>query len=151
MEGEECEKAVKAAVVEAGYRQIDTAFLYNNHHDVTKALKSIFDSTTIKREDLFITSKISRKSHGYDAAMKEADFILKELELEYLDLLMVHNPKVEGIESDDPKTAEIRKGTYQAIEKLRDYGKVREVGVSKYTVNHLKDLFSYCKYKPVVN
>jgi len=151
IKGDDCYKAVKFAVINAGYRQIDTAFFYDNHKDISRALKEIFATTDIKRSDLFITSKISRMSHGYEKALEEADKIFKELELDYLDLLLIHNPFVEGLDKQDPKAAEVRLGTWKALEKLKDEGKVKDIGVSKYTVNHFKHLFAHCKHKPVIN
>ena len=106
-------EAVKTAV-RLGYRHIDTALLYNNQEAIGDALEELFRSGDVKREDLFITTKVaffppdatasniwvplsyhSENRHGYDNVIAGADLCLKKLRLEYVDMMLIHNPATE--------------------------------------------------------
>lgn len=124
LRGEQCTEVVKKAV-ELGYRHIDTADMYQNHLAIAAALKQ----TEIKRDKLFITSKIQSEDLEYKQLKKTADRLLSELELEYFDLLLIHwpSPKIPVEES------------LKAMKELKEAGKTKNVGVSNFTVPLLKE------------
>ena len=127
--------AVKAALSN-GYRMIDTAAVYKNEVGVGQAIKE-YD---IPREELFVTSKVWNDDQGYESTLQAFDESLEKLELDYLDLYLIHWP-VSGKYKD----------TWRALEKIYSEGKVRAIGVSNFHVHHLEDLLKDAKVKPVVN
>ncbi|WP_102027896.1 aldo/keto reductase [Salirhabdus sp. Marseille-P4669] len=133
--GFEVEQTVKTAL-NLGYRSIDTASFYENEEGVGKALSE----SGIKREDLFITTKVWNSQQGYDNTIKAFNESLEKLKLDYVDLYLVHWP-VPGKYKD----------TYRALEDLYEQGKVRAIGVSNFQIHHLEDLMNDAKIKPMVN
>jgi diketogulonate reductase-like aldo/keto reductase len=123
LQGEECERAVLSAL-KAGYNHIDTASAYDNHVNVSNAIKK----SGIEREKLFLTSKLwlAQMEDPIDAC-KQA---LEELETEYLDLYLIHWPD---------RDKNITKAL-QGMKKLKRDGLIRSIGVSNFTTNHLKDV-----------
>jgi len=119
-----------------GYRHIDTARIYNNESDVGTALRK----TGIKREDVFITTKLWNSDHGYENALRACDESLKRLGLKYLDLYLIHWP-----------VPETRNESWEALVQLLKDGKCRSIGVSNYTINHLTDLLEDTDVVPMVN
>ena len=109
----ECEKCVLDAL-EVGYRHIDTAQSYFNEEEVGKALKK----SGIKREDIFITSKVWIEHYGYEECKKSVYESLKKLGLEYIDLMLLHQPFADYY------------GAWRALEDLYEEGKIRAIGVS---------------------
>lgn len=134
-EGEEVENAVLAAL-ETGYRGIDTATLYANEIGVGKAIKA----SGIKREDLFLTSKIWNTDQGYESTFKAVETSLNKLQTDYLDLYLIHWPI--GQRSVE---------TWRAMEKLYEQGKLRAIGVSNFLIEHLLSLMGQTTIKPMVN
>ena len=133
--GRECKKAVKWAL-EAGYRHIDTASSYENEKDVGKALRN----SGIKREEVFITTKLWNGDQGYENALKAFDKSLKMLNLQYIDLYLIHWP-----------VQDKRKESWKALEKIYESGYCRSIGVSNYTIRHLQELFTYANVVPSLN
>ena len=133
--GRECKKAVSWAL-EAGYRHIDTASSYENEKEVGKAVRN----SGIKREDVFITTKLWNGDQGYENALKAFDKSLKTLNLQYIDLYLIHWP-----------VKDKRKESWKALEKIYESGYCRSIGVSNYTIDHLKELFTYMNIVPVLN
>jgi len=133
--GSECVNAVTWAL-EAGYRHIDTAKAYGNESEVGEAVRN----SGIKREDIFITTKLWNDDHGYESALKAFDKSLKTLNVDYIDLYLIHWP-VKGK----------RKDSWKAFEKIYESGYCRSIGVSNYQINHLEELFSYANVLPVIN
>ncbi|MEK5493326.1 aldo/keto reductase [Paenibacillus sp. FSL R7-0297] len=134
-EGQEVVDSVKAAI-KAGYRSIDTATVYGNEEGVGQAIRE----SGIAREELFITTKVWNNDQGYDSTLAAFDLSLSKLGLDYVDLYLVHWP--------------IRakyKDTWRALEKLYADGKVRAIGVSNFQIDHLEDLLTEAKVKPMVN
>jgi diketogulonate reductase-like aldo/keto reductase len=133
--GQTTVNAVKKAL-EVGYRSIDTAAIYKNEQSVGQAIKE----SGIKREDIFVTSKVWNDDQGYESTLKAFEDSLERLGFDYLDLYLIHWP-VKG------KYVE----TWKAMEKLYEEGKVRAIGVSNFHIHHLEELLSEAKHKPVVN
>ncbi|RKQ35895.1 aldo/keto reductase [Oceanobacillus halophilus] len=132
---EETVHSVKTAL-QHGYRHIDTASYYQNEEGVGKAIKE----SGIPREEIFVTSKVWNEQQGYENTLKAFDESLQKLDLDYLDLYLVHWP-VSGKYKD----------TWRALEKLYTDGKVRAIGVSNFQAYHLEDLLKDAKVKPVIN
>ncbi len=133
--GEETRQAVKTAL-EEGYRLIDTAAMYGNERDVGRAVKE----SPVSREEIFVTTKLWNSDHGYDRTLRAFDKSLQLLDMEYIDLYLIHWP-VEGL----------RKETWRAMEKLYNDGKCRAIGVSNYTISHLTELLDCADVPPTVN
>jgi diketogulonate reductase-like aldo/keto reductase len=133
--GGETELAVKTAL-DAGYRSIDTAAIYENEASVGKAIQA----SGIPREELFITTKLWNADQGYDTVLKAFDESMNKLQLESLDLYLIHWP-VAGryVES------------WKALEKLYQDGRVRAVGISNFQIHHIEDILAKCKVKPMLN
>jgi diketogulonate reductase-like aldo/keto reductase len=133
--GQATQKAVEYAL-KIGYRHVDTARIYNNESDVGTALRK----SGVKREDVFITTKLWNSDHGYETALKACDASLKRLGLKYLDLYLIHWP-----------VPETRNESWQALAQLLKDGKCRSIGVSNYTIQHLTDLLEDTDVVPMVN
>ena len=133
--GEVTQGAVEYAL-KVGYRHIDTARIYGNESDVGAALRK----SGIKREDMFITTKLWNSDQGYETALKACDDSLKRLGLKYLDLYLIHWP-----------VPEVRNESWDALTKLLKDGKCRSIGVSNYTIQHLTELLEDADVVPMVN
>ncbi len=133
--GKETEEAVLCAL-KTGYRLIDTAQIYGNEESVGKALHK----SGIKREEVFITTKLWNSDHGYKSAIVACEGSLKRLGLSYIDLYLIHWP-VTGLRNE----------TWKAMEALLEEGKCRAIGVSNYTIRHLDELLSGSSVVPAVN
>jgi len=150
--------SVKAAV-ELGYRHIDCAFVYGNEEEIGKALKELFDAGTVKREELFITSKLWNTFHSHDSVKKGLELSLQRLGLGYLDLFLIHWPIAfqEG-EAVFPKDEEDKilttdtdyLETWKGMEDLLDTGLVRSIGVSNFNLKQLQRLLDNCRVKPAM-
>lgn len=121
-----------------GYRHIDTAQYYKNESGLGEAIKA----SNIDREDLFITTKVWNSHHGYDKTLEAFEESLKRLQLDYIDLYLVHWPC--------PKFDKYVE-TYKALETLYKEKKVRAIGVCNFDIEHLERLFEECEIKPMVN
>jgi diketogulonate reductase-like aldo/keto reductase len=130
----ECERCVLDAV-EVGYRSIDTAQAYRNEEAVGRAIVKC----GVPRNELFITTKVWISNAGYDKAKVSIDESLKKLQMDYLDLLLIHQPFGDYY------------GTYRAMEDDYKAGKVRAIGVSNFYPDRLIDLVQFNKIVPAVN
>ncbi len=132
-------KAAYRAVLwalELGYTLIDTASLYGNEKEIGEAIKK----TKVLRDDMFITTKVWNNDQGYDSTLAAFDRSLKLLNLDYIDLYLIHRP-----------VAGLRRETWRALEKIYDIGRVRAIGVSNFTIRHLDDLKESLILMPSVN
>ena len=136
-EGKEVENAVRCAL-ENGYRLIDTAAAYSNEEGVGRAVKN----SGVSREDVFVTTKLWNDSHAYDAALRAFDDSLKKLDCDYIDLYLIHWPL--PTEGQFPEA-------WRALGKLYADQKVRAIGVSNFTPQHLEELKKTSDIIPAVN
>lgn len=130
----ETKRAVTDAI-EIGYRSIDTAQAYGNEEGVGEA---IYDSG-IKREEFFITTKISIENSGYEKAKISIEESLNKLKTDYIDLLLVHQPFGDYY------------GSYRAMEDAVREGKAKSIGVSNFLPDRFIDIQHFCEIKPVIN
>lgn len=130
--GNDCERSVAEAIC-AGYRLIDTAEAYGNEQQVGYGIKA----GGVDRSRLFLVTKVNFKSYAHTRATVENS--LKQLGTDYLDLVLLHWPFA------DYYTA------WRELEKLRDEGKIRAIGVSNFEPDRLVDLIAYNRVKPAVN
>ena len=121
----------------AGYRHIDTAAVYGNEEFVGKAIKD----SNIKREEIFLTTKVWNSDQGYESTLKAIKESLKRLAVDYIDLILIHWFK--GYDNS--------LSTYKALEELYKEGKVKAIGVSNYNVHHLQHLLDNAEITPMVN
>jgi diketogulonate reductase-like aldo/keto reductase len=119
--------------LECGYRLIDTASMYGNEREVGNAIKK----SKIPREEIFVTTKIWNSEQN--DPLKAFNNSLKKLNLDYLDLYLIHWPMSERIK------------TWKVFEKLLEEDKCKAIGVSNFTINHLKELFNHSNTIPMVN
>ena len=155
--------AIHYAVEECGYRQIDCAAFYGNQKIIGEAIKEILDKGEIKREDLFITSKVWNTKHREDLLIADCKKTLSELQLDYLDLFLMHWPVSFQQREDDEYMPKDEKGniilervdiidTWKAIEKCYDMGLAKHIGVSNFSIDQLERLKNAdVKYQPYCN
>jgi diketogulonate reductase-like aldo/keto reductase len=132
---QECKTAVKVAL-KSGYRHFDCAQVYRNEQFLGAAIKE----ADIKRTDVFITTKINVVNFGYERLLNSYDESLQKLQIDYVDLLLLHFP-VTGL----------RGKSWKALEKIYADKRAKSIGVSNYTIRHLEKLLSECQIKPAVN
>lgn len=133
--GEQTQSAVRDAL-SLGYRHIDTARIYGNERDVGIAVRE----SGVRRGEVFVTTKLWNDDQGYDSALRAFDTSMQRLDLEYIDLYLLHWPV--------PKK---RLESWRALEKLLHDGRVRAIGVSNFMVHHLEELLAHAKVVPAIN
>lgn len=134
-DGDEVIQAIKWAI-DAGYRSIDTASLYENEAGVGQAISE----SHVPREELFITTKVWNTDQGYESTLAAFNASLERLALDYVDLYLVHWP-----------VPEMYKETWKALEKIYNDGRAKAIGVSNFKKHHLEDLMADAEIKPMVN
>eukprot|EP00347_Sterkiella_histriomuscorum_P018858 403343902 len=134
-----------------GYKHLDSAAFYKNEKQVGEEVKRACQDFGYKREDIFVTSKVFNDMQGYELTKKSVEQSLVNFDLGYIDMMLIHFPGTEGLEKDDPKHLENRKGSWKALEEFVDAGLVKSIGVSNYRPNHIEELMEYSRIKPVVN
>jgi len=130
----ECERSVVDAI-QTGYSHIDTAASYQNEEAVGRGIKQ----SGVAREKLFITTKLWIQSNGYEGTIKAFENSLKRLQLDYIDLYLIHQPFGDVY------------GEWRAMEELYQQGKVRAIGVSNFHPDRIMDLMIHNKITPAVN
>ncbi|PSB10619.1 2,5-diketo-D-gluconic acid reductase [Pleurocapsa sp. CCALA 161] len=133
-DAEECERSVYEAI-RAGYRLIDTAAAYGNEEAVGKAIKK----SGVAREEIFVTTKLWIQDAGDQRAKKAFEKSLKKLQLDYLDLYLIHQPFGDVY------------GSWRAMEELYREGRIRAIGVSNFQPDRLMDLIVFNEVVPAVN
>ena len=130
----QCKQAVLDAI-DAGYRLIDTAQSYGNEEAVGKAIQE----TSVPRNELFITTKVWVANYGYEKTKASVEESLKKMQLDYIDLVLLHQPFNDYY------------GAYKALEDLYKEGKIKAIGVSNFYPDRLVDLAIFSDVKPAVN
>jgi len=134
LSGEVCQQSVANAIA-VGYRLLDTAKVYGNEEAVGRGIKQ----SGIDRKKLFVTSKLWVDDASYENAKKGFEETLRKLELEYLDLYLIHRPRGDV------------KGSWKAMEELYKAGKIKAIGISNFDPVQVAGLLSYAEVKPVIN
>lgn len=142
-DGDVAVNSVKAAL-QAGYRHIDTASGYDNERSVGRAVRE----SGLKRQDVFITSKLGNPDQGYDKTCLAFDKTLKELGTDYLDLYLIHWPIPFGHKED---YVTLNRETWKAFEEFYTAGRIRAIGVSNFQPLHLEQLLDAAQVAPMVN
>lgn len=138
-----CFYAVTDAI-KSGYTHIDTASIYKNEQQVGLAVKKC----GVPREELFITSKLWNDDQGYESTLSAFEATMNRLNLEYLDLYLIHWP-IPSEHEDDYEDLNLQ--TWQAFEKLYKDGRIKSIGVSNFNSDQLKALIKKCEINPMVN
>ncbi|MCJ1229328.1 H/ACA snoRNP pseudouridylase subunit [Toensbergia leucococca] len=156
----EVAKAVSHAL-SAGYRHIDCAYIYSNEDEVGQGLAEGFKSAQVKREDVFVTTKLWCTYHT--RVEENLDQSLKSLGLDYVDLYLMHWPCPMNSKGNDPKFPKLPDGsrdldkswshiqTYKEMEKLLKTGKAKAIGVCNYSLRYLEELLPQISVIPAVN
>lgn len=142
-DGETTVQSVLAAL-EAGYRHVDTAAVYGNEKGVGDAIKK----SEINREELFITSKLWNSERGYETTLAAFEVTMEKLQLETLDLYLIHWPAAKGDTADWQKT---NLDTWRAFEHLYNTKRIRAIGVSNFLPHHLEPIIRDAAVQPMVN
>ncbi len=146
--GDVCEEAVFEAI-KAGYRHIDTAGAYGNEKSVGLGVKAALKEGIIKdRSDIFITSKLWNTNRSYSKAFKAFEKSMRNLDLEYIDLYLIHWP-ANSKKYKNP--SEINKETWKAFEELYENRRVKAIGVSNFLPHHIEELKETAGVLPMVN
>lgn len=131
---EECERCVSDAL-QVGYRLIDTAQSYFNEEEVGRAITK----SGIPREDIFLTTKVWIEHYGYDACRASVLESMEKLQVDYLDLCLLHQPFGDAY------------GAYRALEDLYTEGRLRAIGISNFYADRMIDLASFSRVRPMIN
>lgn len=142
-DGDVCVSSVLSAI-EAGYRHIDTAQGYGNEESVGHAVKK----SGIDRKDLFITSKLTNSEHGYERTLAAFEETMKKLDMDYLDLYLIHWPNPIAFRDH---WQEANAGTWKAFEELYKAGRIRAIGISNFRPHHIEELMKTATVAPMVN
>lgn len=133
--GASTQNAVLAAL-KNGYRHIDTAKVYGNEQDVGEAIKN----SGLARQEIFITTKLWNADQGYDSTLRALDESLSKLQMDYIDLFLMHWP-----------VEKVRLESWKAMEKLLADGKARAIGISNFMKQHVEELLANSNTVPAVN
>nr|WP_020469655.1 aldo/keto reductase [Zavarzinella formosa] len=151
--------ATKAAL-EAGFRQLDASERYRNEKEVGEAMREVFQAGKIKREDVFVATKLWNNNHRPERVKPAFEASLKKLQLSYVDLYLIHTPfAFQPGDEQDPRDANgnviYDKGvtlldTWRALESLADEGRCRAIGISDVNMDQVKVIFEAARIKPAV-
>ena len=139
--------AVKAAI-NIGYRHIDTAQAYMNEAGVGEGIRKC----GVSRDEIFVTTKVAAEHKDYKSAMDGIDGSLKEMGLDYIDMMIIHSPQPWAeVNQSDNRYVEGNRAAWKALEDAYKEGKLRAIGVSNFQIEDLKSLMEVCEVKPMVN
>ena len=134
--------------IKAGHRLIDTAQVYGSEHAVGTAVKRSIDEGIVSRDELFIQTKYVQTNDSYHDALARYEKSINTMQLEYLDMYLIHWPVPRGLESC---YREQNLATWKAFEELKREGRVRYIGVCNFLERHLLHIMDACSDMPVVN
>src|ERR1700730_9424431 len=153
-------KTATKAALEAGFRALDASERYRNEKEVGEALQEVFKAGKIKREDVFVATKVWNNNHRPERVKPAFEASLKRLQLDYADLYLIHTPfAFQPGDEQDPRDANgnviYDKGvtlldTWRALEGLVDGGKCKAIGLSDVSLEQVKPIFKAAKTKPAV-
>jgi len=141
---------VVQAVVEAtklGYRHIETAQAYRNEGGVGDG----FRASGVKREDMFISTKLAAEAKSYERAVSAIDRSLQTMGLDYIDMMLIHSPQPWNKFGEEDRYFEGNRETWRALEEAYQAGKLRAIGVSNFEQADLENILESCTVKPMVN
>ena len=134
-----------------GYRSFDTASVYKNENIVGDILPMLLDKHHLTREDIFVTTKLGPKDLGSESVVRALNISLNNLKLDYIDLYLIHWPGKQGLKQTDPMNKKYRRETWIMLEEIqKNSNKIRHIGVSNYTLRHLKEMKDYASKLPEV-
>lgn len=129
--------------INVGYRHFDTAAFYNTEEALGKAIKK----SGIPREEFFVTTKVWKTCMGYEGAKKSFEESLEKLDMDYVDLLLIHWPRPDA--ESDWKKLDIE--TWKAFEEIYKEGRAKAIGVSNFLNHHMQNILDNCEVVPMVN
>lgn len=134
-----------ADALKAGYRHIDTAKAYHNEHEVGLAIKA----SGLARADVFVTTKLPAETKTYEGALKDFESSMQALDLDYVDLYLVHAPWpwAQAGTNYDTENREV----WRAMEEIYQSGKAKAIGISNFGVHEMENVFADATVKPMVN
>lgn len=136
LHGDKCVNAVLSAI-KLGYRKFDTASFYGNEEEVGQAIRQAIDEGLIKREDVFVTTKLY--PNEFADAEKNIEKCLRKLNIGYIDLMLLHHPDSHDVEA------------YMTMERYVEKGKIRSLGVSNYYIKEMSEFLPKVSIKPVLD
>ena len=140
---ESCKNTVKYAL-QLGYGHIDTAMIYGNEEPVGEGIKEFLkENPEAKREDIFVTTKLWNADQGYESTLKAFELSMEKLDLEYLDLYLIHWPNTPNMKTTID--------TWKAFEKLYNDKKIKSIGVCNFKIHHFEELKKYSTITPMIN
>src|ERR1044071_9509306 len=149
--------ATKAAL-EAGFSQLDASERYRNEKEVGEAMQEVFKARKLKREDVYIATKLWNNNHRPERAKPAFEASLKKLQLDYVDLYLIHTPfAFQPGDEQDPRDANgnviydngvTLLDTWKALESLVDEGKCKAIGLSDISLGQARDIFEVARIKP---
>ncbi|PAV88806.1 hypothetical protein WR25_12069 isoform B [Diploscapter pachys] len=149
LEGEKAEMLIREAIKQ-GYRMIDCAFLYGNQEQIGKAINKVIKEGLVQRKDLFIVTKLWNNFHAFERAKQHIMDNLKQLQLDYVDLMLIHWPTSFDGKIGDPNTPPDHLETWKALEWAHKIGKVKSLGLANFNHKQIDHVLSGAKIKPVV-
>src|SRR5271167_993216 len=153
-------KVATKAALEAGFRLLDTAERYRTEKEVGEAMQEVFKAGKVKREDVFVITKLWNTNHRPQRVKPACEASLKKLQLEFVDLYLIHTPfAFQPGDEQDPRDANGKViydqgvtllDTWRALEALVDEGKCKAIGLSDVSLEHVKPIFDAARIKPAV-
>ncbi|QSX32265.1 aldo/keto reductase [Shewanella avicenniae] len=139
--------AAVTAALKLGYRHIDTAQAYGNEAGVGAAI----NASNIKREAIFLTTKLAAEVKSYDEAVASIDGSLARLGLDYIDLMIIHSPQPWAKFGGEDRYFKGNREAWRALEDAQKAGKIRAIGLSNFQQQDIDNILEACKVKPVIN
>ncbi len=139
-------QAVRDAI-EIGYRHIDTAQAYGNERGIGEGIRSC----NVKREEIFVTTKLAAEVKSYEEAVVSIDNSLKTLGFDYIDMMIIHSPKPWAEYGKEDRHFEGNGEAWRALEDAYKAGKLRAIGVSNFQIVDIEKILENCTVKPMVN